>query len=118
MTYDEIQQCSKGTWKHILKKHVKEAAFSYLVKENETKDKTKQIKFNQLEMSKYLRYNKGLVLSKIIFAVRSGTLELKVWNLWKYDNDICVGCNSWPETMSHFMTCSNYPSETEENNWD
>jgi hypothetical protein len=118
MTDDEIHQCSKGKWKHIVKKHVKEAAFSYLVKENATKDKTKQIKFNQLEMSNYLRYNKSLVLSKIIFAVRSGTLELKVWNLWKYDNDICVGCKSWPETMSHFMRCSNYPSETEEKNWD
>ena len=69
-------------------------------------------------MSDCLRNTKSLLLSKVIFALRSGTLELKVWNLWKYDNDICVGCKSWPETMSHFMSCIKYPSETKEENWD
>ena len=54
-------------------------------------------------MSNYLRNNKSLVFSKIICAVRSETLELKVCNLWKYDNDVCVGCKNWPETMSNFM---------------
>ena len=58
--------------------YVKEAAFSYLVKENETKDKTKPIKVNQLEMSNYLRNNKSLVLSKILFVVcDTGTKSLE-----------------------------------------
>ena len=58
MSQDEIQQCSKGKWKHLIKKHVKEAAFSHLVKENNTKDKTKVIQFKMLQMSDYLRVNK------------------------------------------------------------
>ena len=34
------------------------------------------------------------------------------------DNDICVGCKSWNETMSQIMSCTKYHSETTEENWD
>ena len=76
------------------------------------------IKFKMLGKSEYLRTNKSSVLSRIIFAVRSGTIEIKVWNLWNYDNKVCVGCTSWPETMAHFMCCTSYTTETKETNWE
>ena len=117
MSEEAIQNCSKGQWKSIVKKQVKTAAFSYLKNENSEKDKTKNIEFDSLRMSGYLFHNLSTPLSKVIFSVRSGTLNIKDWNIWKETDNICVGCKLAAETMSHFMTCESYPKETEENNW-
>ena len=87
ISHDEIQQCSKGQWKQLVKKHVRETAFSFLEKENNTKEKTKSIKFKGLQMRDYLRENRSSSLSRVIFAVRSKTLDIKAWNIWKYNDD-------------------------------
>ena len=66
-------------------------------------------------MSGYLLNNFSTPLSKVIFSVRSGTLNIKDWNIWKETDIIFVGCNLAAETMSQFMTCASYLKETEEN---
>ena len=68
-------------------------------------------------MSGYSLNNFSTPLSKVIFSVRSGTLNIKDWNIWKETDIIFVGCNLAAETMSHFMTCASYSKETEESDW-
>ena len=56
-------------------------------------------------------------ISKIIFHVRSGTLNLKTWNQWAFSDNLCVGCEKEEETMTHFMTCNSYGNDTHVENW-
>ena len=79
--------------------------------------KTRDIVFRSLKITNYLSQNSSTNLSKVIFSVRSKTLDIIVWNSWKYVDNICVGCNIQAETMCHFMTCISYTKETEESHW-
>ena len=55
-------------------------------------------------------------LSKIIFSIRSKTLDIKEFHSWKYENnDMCVKCRKVPETMDHFAVCKEYDTEIEPN---
>ena len=52
-------------------------------------------------------------MSKIIFNIRSETLQIKDFHHWKYENyDLCFKCQKFPETMDHFATCLEYETET------
>ena len=53
----------------------------------------------------------------IIFSVRSGTLDLKIWNDWKYNDTLCVMCQLSEEDFQHFITCEAYGNEPLEINW-
>jgi hypothetical protein len=116
-TEEEIMHTSKVYWKKYASEKVKDAAFNYLVKENEEKTKTKHIYFDNLEMSKYLVRNKSTSLSKIIFSVRAGIFDVKVWNEWSYRDKSCVMCQTEDEDMNHFMKCSAYGKGPFEMNW-
>ena len=73
------------------------------------KSKTKHIKFDNLRMSEYLKCKKKVQLSqKTIFSLRAGTLDIKIWNSWNYENTLCVMCEMLEETIEHFMTCKTY----------
>ena len=109
----EIQEMAKKTWKELVKKKVKEKAFESLVEENSRKDKTRTVVFTKLKMTQYLSENGRTSLSKLIFAVRSKTLDIKEWNSWSYSDNICIACKKEVETMDHFMTCKTYKSDTE-----
>ena len=62
-------------------------------------------------MSKYLERNRDEQLTKFIFKTRSGTLDIKDWYQWKYENNLCIVCQTKAETMDHFMNCSAYNVE-------
>ena len=68
-------------------------------------------------MRKYLFINRSTSLAKIIFSVQSGTLEIKDWTPWKYNDNICVKCEMAAETMTHFVSCKFYSSDTSVNDW-
>jgi hypothetical protein len=68
-------------------------------------------------MSNYLKDNRNNSLSKIIFSVRSGTIDLKTVQPWKYFDNLCVMCEKKSETIEHFMICKAYRNITPENNW-
>ena len=89
------------------------AAFNFLLKDNESKDRTKDIKFYELRMSEYIFENKNTKISQVIFSIRSKTFDIKVWRPWKYSNDLCVKCEKYQETMEHFVTCVEYGKEIE-----
>ena len=68
-------------------------------------------------MSDYLSRNESTILSKTIFSVRSGTLDLKVWNSWNYENSLCVMCEMLEENIEHFMSCEAYGKTSWEIDW-
>ena len=102
---EEIQLVSKWSWKKYLTEKTKEAAFLYLLEENSSKEKTKHIIFETLKMNEYLLNNESRGLSRIIFSVRSQTLDIKEWQPWKYLDNLCVKCEIYAETTDHFVMC-------------
>ena len=80
---DDIAAASKHAWKKLLKDVVKNAAFKEL--ENSTKSKTKEVQFDELRMSDYLEQNRRTSLSKLIFSIRSKTIDIKEYQPWKYE---------------------------------
>ena len=80
LTEDNIKEIPKIQWKKYVILKVEIVALKYLSSQNNEKTKTKHIKFSSFQMSDYLSRNESTTLSKTIFSVRSGTLDLKVWN--------------------------------------
>ena len=76
------------------------------MEENNTKSKTKYLKYEKLEMRQYLRENRNTKVSKIILNIRSETLDIKTWNHWNYEDNLCIMCNVKEETIEHFMKCT------------
>ena len=111
---EENQIVSKKVWKKYLDQKTKEAAFMYLTEENLKKVNTKDLSFQSLNMSGYLKNNKGKSVSEIIFSIRARTLNIKEFQPWNYEDNLCVQCKNFAETMEHFCRCSAYNSETEE----
>ena len=103
----EIQTYSEYQWKKLVNYKIKKNAFSDLVEENQTKEKTKDIIF---ETSPYLKLNVKTALTRILFSIRSRTLETKAWNLCKYDNNMCDMCEVSEENIYHFVSCESYES--------
>ena len=83
MTEEEIRSFTKGKWKITISKKLKEFVFAKLVDENSKQENNKHILFEELKLNKYLHDNQNQSLSKIIFSVRSKTLDLKTLQPWK-----------------------------------
>ena len=77
MENSEINHMLENHWKSLVKKKIKELVLKNLVNENNTKEKTRNIKFEKFEMSDYLKENRNTKLSKLIFEIRSGTLDIR-----------------------------------------
>ena len=111
LSNEEIKNISYLKWKDYINMKVKLAALDELNLENSTKEKTKNILFNKLEMRKYIQENKNTKTTKVIFSVRSQTLDIKDWLPWNYSDNMCVACGKSFETMNHFMVCAAYESD-------
>ena len=81
-------------------------------------EKTKDINFQDLNTSEYLLDNRSTTLSRIIFSLRSKTLDIKTWQPWKYYDNLCVFCEIKEETISHFLSCKTYDNIPQENHWE
>ena len=62
--------------------------------------------------------NRNTTLSKVIFSLRSKTLDIKTWQPWKYFDNLCVLCELKEETISHFFNCNTYDETPQENMWE
>ena len=78
------------------------------MEENKKKEKTKHITFDKLNISEYLKKNKNTNISKTIFKIRAGTFYVKTRRKWEYQDNLCVACQEFEETMDHFMKCKDY----------
>ena len=47
-------------------------------------------------------------MTEIIFGARLGSIDIKEWNIWKKEDNICVKCETAAATMSNFMICYSY----------
>ena len=96
LNFEEIRKLSTFKFRKIVDQKTNEAAFKYLIeKKNEPgkRTKIKQLNYDKLEIQEYLMEgNRNTVLSKIIFKARGRNLDIKEHKKWKYDDDICVGC--------------------------
>ena len=45
------------------------------------------------------------------------TLDIKMWNKWKYEDNLCVLCEAKEESMDHFMQCSEYGDTNMKMSW-
>ena len=55
-------------------------------------------------------------MSTTIFRIRSEKLQIKEFHPWKYeDDDLCIKCRKFQETMNHFATCVEYDTEIQHN---
>ena len=61
----------------MVRNSVKACALKHLASQNSQLEKTKDIVFDKLETSEYLLDNRSTSLSKIIFSIRSKTLDGK-----------------------------------------
>ena len=77
------------------------------------KDKTRTVSFIELKITEYLNENGRTSLLKLIFSMRSKTLDIKDWNPWSYSDNVCIACKKHIETIDHFMTCSSYKNDPE-----
>ena len=97
-----------STYKNIIKKCTKSAAFKYLTTKQASHIKVNQIKYTQLETQKYL-------LSPIfsnedvnqLYALRSGTTNCKVNFKNKYINGdlLCDLCGKENQDQQHLLKC-------------
>ena len=57
-------------------------------------------------MQEYLiEGNKSTEISKLLFKARGSTLDIKTQKKWKYDDNLCVGCNLNIETIEEVLVC-------------
>ena len=88
MTEEDIREHTRTKWKVLVSKKWNTFVFTKLINENEKLDNTKHIEFDELKLSNYLHDNRDIKLSKIIFSVRSKTLDLKTLNPCKYYDNL------------------------------
>ena len=68
--------------------------------------KIEQVEYDKLEIQEYLlEGNMNTDLSKLIFKTRGKNLEIKAHKKWKYNDNICVGCEEREETEEEFLSC-------------
>lgn len=106
--FKEIEQYTKFAWNNLINSKTEHAAFKALARENENKSKTKHIVYKKLEMSDYLCENRNTNISKTIYSIRAGSLDLKQLNPWKYYDNLCVMCSLKEESFDHLMNCNSY----------
>ena len=68
-------------------------------------------------MNDYIKKNRSSHITKIIFAMRSQTLYIKIWHDWKYEDNACVACNLHEENIEHFLICEAYENCAQESKW-
>ena len=114
LSENEIMALKKIKWNKIVNDQLKKIAFEKLGQENDTKKKTKHIKYKCFKMQNYLTENRKTKLSKTIFKIRSGTFGIKAWKIWKHDDNLCIMCEIKEESFEHFINCESYGEKTKD----
>ena len=108
MTFEEIRDMSIFSFNKLVKEKVKLAGFKYLMdKKNEPGKQRKiaQLQYKKLEIQEYLMDgNKNSEISKLIFKARGKNLDIKEHKKWKYEDNLCIGCNT--RTSRAALKCS------------
>ena len=97
----------KWQFKILIKDKIRKHSFEYLKSENLKLKKTRRIEQKDVGMQKYLCPNDSInsEMAAFIFSIRSGTTDIKDWNSFRYENNLCYGCEEKEENFEHLMFC-------------
>ena len=90
-----------------MKIKVRKAAFDYLIKENDTKEKTKTIKYNKLKLQNYFKSSRFTNSDiEVLIKLRSKTLDVKAnFSKQYHNNTVCRMKNCLlDETQEHLYS--------------
>ena len=114
LTFDQISEMSKLSFKRLLKQKTKMAALKYLNKEKSKQSKILNIQHTKLEMQEYLLDgDRNIKVPKLIFKARAKTLDIKVQKGWKYDDLLCSGCQVREESGDELLFCKSFGENSE-----
>ena len=92
-----------------MKQKTIDAAFKYLIEQKNKPGKQTKIanlQYNSLCIQEYLLDgNRSTEISKIIFKARGRNIDIKEHKRWKYNDNICVGCNDNIESENELLSC-------------
>ena len=114
MTFEEIEKMSNNKFKQMVKNKTEEAALKYLIKEKDKQKKIANLNYTSLTMQEYLvEGSRDIRIARVIFKARGRNLEIKTHKKWRYDNDICVGCDENVESEDELLLCEGFCEKTE-----
>ena len=102
---EEIAVFSKERWKNLVHEKINSYALEELNKENSTKSRTCHHPARTvLKHQTYFEYLRPSD-SRLLFAIRSGTLDIKTFRKYSYDVDdvMCRLCHNDEESIDHIV---------------
>ena len=112
LSFQEIENMSKWTFKKLVLEKTKEAGLKYLIGQKAQQTKTSNIHYEDLMIQEYfIDGNCKKNISKLIFKARSKTLDIKTQQKWKYADKICIGCKTKEESGDEILVCENLNKE-------
>ena len=98
---ENIQMMSKTSWKEKVKEAIKRSAIEKLNSDCQRLKKVKQ-QYKEITVKDYLlKLNTGE--ARIVFAYRSGTLNIKTHRPYSYDDKLCRQCGEQEESVNHIV---------------
>ena len=102
----EIQGVSKNAFKNYVKKKVKINQLKHMKSLQVKHSKAKHLDCNDVKTADYLRNSNFTSREKrLLFKLRSKTLDVKQNFPGQYRNSWCTSCGLFPETQSHLLQC-------------
>ena len=98
---ESIKSISKGRWKKIVDDSIKEAARRKLNSDCGNLKKVTRT-YIELKAKEYL-FKLPVEDARIVFAFRSGALDLKCNRKWKYKDTLCRACGNSEEDLNHII---------------
>ena len=107
---NEIANLSEEKYKYLCKQNVSKLAFEYLIEKQINKNKKTNIKYECLELSKYLQENDfgfSVKEKENLFKCRMNEIDVKGNRSWKYENLNCMACKepNQIENQQHVLLC-------------
>ena len=107
---------SKLSFKKSIKEKIHKSAFEKLIRKKEMHSKVKNIKYETLEMSDYLKpsiYQVCKEEAQLIFKIRCRVTNVKTNQRGKYDDLKCRICKEEDESQEHLLVCKDLKTNTE-----
>ena len=108
---EQIEAMTADKFKALCKTKVKFKAFEYLEENKMELKSVKHIRYDRLEMAKYLRENNWGFTNRerqYLFQCRLNDIDVRANRKWKYKEIHCISCNdkSMEETTEHILNCA------------
>ena len=115
---ENLKSIRKSNLKIMVNMAIKEKSFKDLEKQKENHSKVMEIKYERLEMQKYLKSNEIRIKveeAQEIFKMRCRVSDVKINFRGKYENLECDVCYKEYETQQHIIECKEINKRKTEN---